>query len=160
MKKIFTLLITFFFSFCFCQKKCELKIDYDSSTIKNDGNIKIIVKNIGVKKTKILKNFHPYKVQILNTSIYSKEENKYLPKNFGTADIDFFKPEKTVKIKPNQTKIYIINIFETFQGTKYLTRQNDIKFDLYFDFITLIDYRCECEIIGNNKIENLKYKIN
>ena len=159
MKVLFSILSILIFSFCFCQKnKCELKIEIDTSATKNVGIIKIVVRNIGSQKTKILKNFDAYKAQLLNVSKYSKQENKYIPEHYGTADIDFFFPEKTETIKPNKTKIYQINIFDTYQGNKFLNKSNNYHFDMYFDFVSLVGYRSKCETSGNYRISNLKYE--
>ena len=161
MNNFFSFFSIFIISFFYCQNnKCLLKIEYDISTVKTDGNIKILVKNIGNEKTKIIKDFSSYKVQMLNILIYSKNLDKYIPMNVGTADIDFFFPEKTQKIKPKETKSYTINIFETFQGNKYLNNKNSYHFDLNFDFISLVDYKKQCDVIENNRLYDLKYDPN
>lgn len=161
MKVLFSILTTLIFSLHFCQKnKCELKIEIDTSATKNDGNVKIVVTNIGTKKTKILKHFSAYKAQLFNVSKYSAQENKYISENFGTADIDFLFPEKTEIIKPKKTKIYQINIFDTYQGNKFLNRLNNYNFDMYFDFVSLVDYRSKCETTGISEISNIKYEPN
>ena len=162
MNRILVFLFILFSSIYFAQNnKCKLKIEVDSSDVILDGNIKILVRNIGNEKTKILKYFNPYKVQILNALLYSKNNKEYIPLNLGTADIDFFLPEKTVRIKPNETKIFIINIFDTFQGKKYLNRNNNYHFDLRFDFADLVDYKSKCQIINvDNIVSGLKYEPN
>ncbi|MFY1047054.1 hypothetical protein [Chryseobacterium sp. GP-SGM7] len=155
-KLIFCFLIFSFFTFA-QSGKCTIKINYNLSEVKENGIISFSATNLSNKNIKVLKSFHDYKAQLENI-FYVDSDGNLLPKNLGTADIDFFKQDKTVVLKPNESRIYKINIFETLQGSKYLRAEYSYKFDVWFNFIDLVDHRFDCDVIGLEKLKNLKYQ--
>ncbi|KFE99607.1 hypothetical protein IX39_02790 [Chryseobacterium formosense] len=157
----FKLIFFYFFIFSFFvsaqNDKCKLKINYDLSDVQEKGEISFSVTNLSTKKVKVLKSFHDYKAQLENI-FYVDSNGNLLPKDVGTADIDFFKQDKTIVLKPNESRIYKINIFGTFQGSKFLRSEYSYQFDVWFNFIDLIDHRFDCDLIGLEKLKNLKYQ--
>ncbi|TXF79590.1 hypothetical protein [Chryseobacterium sp.] len=151
---LFFLLVLF--STCIAQsKECELKITADVSELNLDGKIYLTVNNTGNKKAKILRNYHAYKMQILNAFVYDEKSNEFVPLNFNYADIDFFRQEKTQLLRPRKSKTYTVNIFETYQG-ETLLKNHQYKFDLAFNFDDLY----ECKLDGFTELKNIEYKPN
>ncbi len=153
MKKIFIFFVLFIFSIFNAQNYgCKLKVNADTSKINEKGDIFLTIENIGNKKTKILKNFDTFKMQMINAFIIIDKNGEHTPLNFNYADIDFFERPKMKVLRPHKSKIYKINIFETYQG-KNLLSTNDYKFDLTFD---LSDFY-ECETIGMLGLKDVQY---
>lgn len=160
----FKLIFFYFFIFSFFSffvsaqnDKCKLKINYDLSNIRHNGEISFSVTNLSTKKVKVLKEFNSYKTQLM-CLFQLDEKNNVMPIEIGTTDIDFFMPEKLEVLKPNKSKVYKLNIFNTYQGSKFLSQDSSYQFDLRFDFIDLVEYKYDCKIIGSNEIKDLKYQ--
>lgn len=156
LKLTFYFLILSFFTFA-QSNKCTIKINYNLSEVKEKGIISFSATNLSHNNVKVLKSFHDYKAQLENI-FYVDSNGNLLPKNVGIADIDFFEQDKTIVLKPNESRVYKINIFGTFQGSKFLRTDYNYQFDVWFNFIDLVDYRFDCDVVGLEKLKNLKYQ--